>query len=124
MMLLRQFAPALALSLAALVVVQALDLVPCADEAEAASSDGGFHVDGMGGPGAHPTPVPGAGHDEGAPHEESPGLADCLCHVSFTRTERLPDVAGAPAAPPLPYVAYLERMASVAVKPLDHVPLA
>jgi hypothetical protein len=124
MPLLRRLAPLLSALLVALVAVQSLDLVACADEAEAAESDGGFHVDGIGATGSHPTPVPGADHDDGAPHEEHSGLADCLCHVTFTRTESLPDVASAPAAPPLPYVTYRMHLDSAEVGPLDHVPLA
>jgi hypothetical protein len=121
---LRLLAPALSLFLTTLVVVQAFDLVPCADEAEAASHDGGFHVHGTVEPGAHPTPAPGADHDEGVPHEESPGLADCLCHVTFTRTEHLPSVSGAPAAPSAAFAHYLAHVESAEPLPIDHVPLA
>lgn len=120
----RRLAPLLSLALAALVVVQAFDLVACADEAEAAASGGDYHVDGSNGPGAHPSPVPGPEHEEGTPHEDGPGLADCLCHVTFTRTETVPEVAVAPVMPPLPFTPHVEHPASVAVKPLDHVPLA
>jgi hypothetical protein len=119
----RSYVPALSLLLAALVAVQALDLVPCADEAEAARSGGDFHVDGVGAAGVHPAPVPGDDHGD-APHEDAPGLADCLCHVTFTRTETVPEVASAPVAPPLPYVPYRMHLESVTVGPLDHVPLA
>jgi hypothetical protein len=122
MKLLRQLAPALSLFLAALVAVQTLDLVACADEATGAHGD--FHVDGAVAPGAHPTPSPGADHEDGVPHEEGPGLADCLCHVTFTRTDGGTEVGSAPAAPPLPFATYLVHLVSAEVRPLDHVPLA
>lgn len=109
--------------LAALVAVQALDLVPCADEAEAASHADGSHVDGAVAAGAHPTPAPGAEHDGTRPHEDGAGLADCLCHVVWTRTECGPEVASAPVAPPMPYAPYLMHLGSVYAKPLDHIPL-
>jgi len=124
MTLLRRLAPFVSTLLVALVAVQTTDLVACADEAAAATHADGYHVDGAPMAGAHPAPAPGGDHDEGAPHEESPGMADCLCHVVFTRTERLPEVASAPAAEPAAYAAYVTPRGSAHAKPLDHVPLA
>lgn len=118
----RRFVPVVAVLLAALVAVQTTDLIACADEATAASRTGGYHVDGMSAAG-HPSPVPGSDHDDGAPHEEAPGLADCLCHVTFTPTGHLPEVASAPAADPTPFAPYAAHLVSVEAKPLDHVPL-
>lgn len=123
MRLLRRLAPLLSLLLVALVAVQSLDLVACADEGEAATHADGSHVDGGVTAGAHPVPSPGDDHGGAVPHEEAPGAADCLCHVVFTRTERLPQVAAAPAAEPAVYAAFVERVGSVHAKPLDHVPL-
>jgi hypothetical protein len=120
---LRRLAPFLSALLVALVAVQTLDLVACADEAAAEGNAGGYHVDGATTAGAHPSPAPGGDHDEGTPHEESPGMGDCLCHVVFTRTEHLPAVASAPAAEPAAYAPFLAQLGSVHAKPLDHVPL-
>jgi hypothetical protein len=120
---LRRLAPLLSALLVALVAVQTLDLVACADEAAAADHSGGYHVDGATAAGAHPSPAPGGDHDEGTPHEEAPGMGDCLCHVVFTRTEHLPEVDAAPAAAPGAYAAYLRHLVSADAKPLDHVPL-
>lgn len=118
----RRLASLLSLVLMALIVVQTTDLVRCADEAEGVSHEGGYHVDGVVVAGAHP--ALGGDHDDRAPHEEAPGMADCLCHVTFTPTEVVPEVASAPAAPPIPFAPYLAHVASVEVRPLDHVPLA
>ena len=123
MRLFRRLVPLFSALLVALVAVQALDLVACADEAQAASATGGFHVDEAVGAGAHPTPAPGADHGDGGGHEEMPGLSDCFCHVVFTRTDHVPEVASAQAATPLPYAPYEAHPTSAAAPPLDHVPL-
>lgn len=97
MALLRRFVSVFAVALAVLVTVQTLDLVACADETEQ------------------------AGH---ADHGEGGTMADCLCHVTFTRTETLPAVAAAPAAPPPVYAPFVTRPASADGRPVEHVPLA
>lgn len=92
----RRLAAVCALSLAALVAVQALDVLPCADE---------------------------VGQD--AEHSDVPATApDCLCHVLFTRTEVVPTVADAPAVPAERLEASVTRPPSVPGPPVDHVPLA
>ena len=99
MAVLRLFASVFAVTLAVLVTVQTLDLVACADEMEQ-SADG--HTD----------------------HGEGTTLADCLCHVTFTRTETLPAVAAAPATPPPAYAPFVARPTSGDGLPVEHVPLA
>lgn len=85
-----------ALSLAVLVAVQALDVLPCADE---------------------------MGQDAG--HSDAPKTTpDCLCHVSFTRTEVVPTVADAMVVMAERLEAPSVRPPSVADEPVDHVPLA
>lgn len=107
----RRFAPFVTALLVALVAVQTLDVVPCADEGTAVP-----HTDGA--------PTGHDGEDDGGPHEKGSGLADCLCHVVFTRTEHLPEVAGASARPPAPFATLVAHPTSVPPAPLDHVPLA
>ncbi len=97
MALLRRFVSVFAVALAVLVTVQTLDLVACADETEQ------------------------AGHTD---HGEGTTLADCLCHVTFTRTEALPAVAAAPATPPPAYAPFVARPTSGDGLPVEHVPLA
>lgn|GEM_PF-4630162 len=99
MVVLRRFVSVFAVALAVLVTVQTLDLVACADETEQ-SADG--HTD----------------------HGEGTTLADCLCHVTFTRTEMLPAVAAAPATPPPPYAPFVTRPTSTDGEAVEHVPLA
>jgi hypothetical protein len=112
MTLLRRIAAPVAALLIALVGVQTLDLLACADESAASESSGGFHVDAAVAAGAHPSPSPGERHNQNRPHEdEGPAMADCLCHVVYTPTGHLPGVEAAAAA------------ASATAKPLDHVPL-
>lgn len=92
----RRLAVVCALALAVLVAVQALDVLPCADEM-----------------------------DQSAGHSEAPTAApDCLCHVSFTRTETLPTVADAPVAVAERREEPTVRPPSVDGLPVDHVPLA
>ncbi len=79
-----------------LVAVQALDVLPCADEM---GQDAG-HSDA-------PTPMP-----------------DCLCHVSFTRTEVVPTVADAPVVMAGRLEVPVARPPTMADEPVDHVPLA
>lgn len=117
----RRLAPLLSLVLATLIGVQTTDLLACADEAAGPDRT---HVDGQAAATAHPTPAPGADHDDGVPHEETPGAADCLCHVVFTPTGHLPEVASAPVAPPPAYAPYRAYPVSAEPRPLDHVPLA
>jgi hypothetical protein len=110
--------------LIALVGVQTLDLLACADESTALESSGGFHVDGAVTAGAHPSPSPGQEHDESRPHEDkAPSMADCLCHVVFTPTGNVPSVASAPAAPSVAYASFTSDAGSAHAKSLDHVPL-
>lgn len=73
MMSLHRLVSSIVLLLVALVVVQRLDVVPCADEATAFTQDKD---------GAH-API---SQDEGSGH-------DCLCHVSFVRTDVPPTLA-------------------------------
>lgn len=122
MTLLRRLAPALSTLLVALVAVQTLDLVACADEAEAAGHAGGSHVDGVAAAGAHPLPAPGADHDEGAPHGEPLGMVDCLCHVVFVSTAVAP-MLGPPAEVAFAFAAYRGAGAEGEVPPPGHVPL-
>lgn len=95
MLLFRRLAAVCALALAVLVAVQALDVLPCADE---------------------------MGQDAG--HSDAPRTTpDCLCHVSFTRTETVPTVADAPVVMAERLDVPAVRPPSVAGEPVDHVPL-
>ncbi len=92
----RRLSAAVALALAVLVAVQALDVLPCADE---------------------------MGQD--ASHSDAPKTTpDCLCHISFTRTEMLPTVADAPVMRAERLEEPTARPPSVAGRPVEHVPLA
>lgn len=97
---LRRIASVFAVALAVLVAVQTLDVVPCADEAEQVGTTG--HSDPEGGG----------------------SLADCLCHVTFTRVDAFPDVAAAPTVPPPVYAPFEGRLDSAHGPTLEHVPLA
>jgi hypothetical protein len=124
MTLLRRIAAPVATLLIALVCVQTLDLLACADESAALESSGGFHVDAAVTAGAHPSLSPGEGHDEHRPHEDdAPAMPDCLCHVVYTPTGHLPGVEAVIEAETAQYAAYVGRPSSANAKPLDHVPL-
>jgi hypothetical protein len=124
MRFLRRLAPALSFLLVALIGVQMLDLVECADEAVAADSTRGTHVDAVAAVGAHPSPASGQQHDDEAPHEDAGVGADCLCHVVFTPVDHLPEVASVPATEPASYVAHLDSRGGVYARPAEHVPLS
>lgn len=118
----RRFAPIVAILLAALVAVQTTDIIACADEATPVGRTDGYHVDGKSAVGAHPSPVPGDDHDDGAPHEETPGIADCLCHVIFVPMT-MPTEIGVPAAMDFDYPGYLASSQEGNVRPPGPVPI-
>ena len=93
----RLLVSALAVVLTVLVAVQTLHVLPCADEA--GQSDVGHTDDGT-------------------------TMADCLCHVTFTRVDALPRVAAAPASPPRTYAPFVAQPASGGGAAVEHVPLA
>ena len=80
-----------------LVAVQTLDVLPCADEVGQSN----------------------AGHSE-----DGTTVADCLCHVTFTRVDAIPAVAAAPTAPPTAYAPFEGRLDSAHGPTVEHVPLA
>lgn len=94
---LRLLVSTLSVVLTVLVAVQTLDVLPCADEV--GQSDAG-HIDG------------------------STTMADCLCHVTFTRVDALPALAAAPVAPPPVYAPFVVQPASADGPTVEHVPLA
>ena len=97
---LRRLASVFAVALAVLVTIQTLDLVPCADETEQSGTTSHSDTDGGG------------------------SLADCLCHVTFTRVDAFPVVAAAPVAPPPAYAPFVAQLASADGPTVEHVPLA
>lgn len=112
MPLFRRLAPAVVFLLLALVAVQVVDLVVSTDETRAAEQAGTAHV-------------PGSGWGSGQSEPRSVlGLTDSLFQVFWTRTDHVPEVASAPAAPPPAYAPYAERPTTADGPPVDHVPLA
>lgn len=93
----RLLVSSLAVVLTVLVAVQTLDVLPCADEV--GQSDSGHSGSGT-------------------------TMADCLCHVTFTRVDAFPAVAEAPVVLPPAYAPFEGRLDSAYGPTVEHVPLA
>ncbi len=114
---LRRTLPTLAALLAVVVGVQTVDLVACADEAQA-TEHGESYAD-VAARAGHPTPVLGDSH-----HDHEPAAPDCLCHVVFTPTASAPALGARPALEPRELAGAFTAIPEVEPLGLDHVPLA
>lgn len=117
---LHHFVPAVSALLVVIVLVQSVDLVPCADETRSQPLEqADAHLAGNG-----PHGVTACDNDE-APqqdhHEE--GLVDCLCHIAFVSTSQVPEVIP-PKHPPAPYRLRNEHAVPGSLDPPEPIPLA
>lgn len=116
---LQPFLPALSILLLVVVLVQVVDLVPCADEAEVDSPEHAeMHVVGNGPHGQ----IACDGEDTPEPDPHDGPLPDCLCHIAFVSTSQVPEVVK-PDVTPIPYDPSSESAFPDSLGPPEPIPL-